>query len=441
MIHSDSRLRNAGSEALGRLCQLAGTGFMSQQVQFCVTQVVSNTDPSGRAGCALALGQIYTHVGSLSAGPVLKTIFDILLSLSSDPHPLVHFWALQSLSAVINAASLSYAPFTNATLSAVTRLYMSDTHEPEGGSPASVNLRSDLPAYQAFCSVLDAVIGVMGPDLLVDERLQDLVLILLKEFKAEADEGIQVEAIKATHHFLIFAPDAVDLPSLLSDLRKHLSSPRQTLKNAAINSVYQLVQRNASLMSKLGGDKFAEELFTLLDEDPSVAGVRDALSSWLIQTVVNNPAGWIDLCQRIVSRTTASAQITSAASEGPAGLTFTDEESQGISLGEGQRAAKNTSRWRTQLFALQCTHLVFTTLQENGRREHFDAAISRRSTMPQRTLLIRRVSDLIKMAFTASTAPVMEIRLEGLVLLRDVIKVGNASMPPSTWSYFATDSE
>lgn len=428
MLHSDSRLRQAGSEALGRLCFLAGTSFMTSQVQFCVTQVVSNTDPHGRAGCALALGQIYTHVGSLSAGPVLKTIFDVLISLSSDPHPLVHFWALQSLSEVVSAASLSYAPYTNATLSAITRLFLSDTHDPEGGSPASVNLRSDLPAYQAFCYVLDAIIGVLGPDLQVDERVQSLVLILLKEFRNQPDEGIQVEAIKATHHFLIFAPDVVDLGALLADFRKHLSSPRQTLKNAAINSVYQLVQRNAALMSRLGGDRFAEELFTLLDENPSVVGVRAALSSWLKQTVVINPGGWIDLCQRIVSKTTASAHTGSSASQGqsnPGGITFTDEESQGIGLSSSDTpsSSKTTSRWRTQFFALQCTHLVFVTLHEHSCHEHFDASLSRISKRPQRTLLIHRVSDLIKMAFTASTAPVMEIRLEGLVLLRDVIKV------------------
>jgi hypothetical protein len=38
-------------------------------------------------------------------------------------------------------------------------------------------------------------------------------------------------------------------------------------------------------------------------------------------------------------------------------------------------------------------------------------------------LLVTRVSDLVKIAFTASTAYITEIRLEGLVVLRDVIEV------------------
>ncbi|GAA5914098.1 hypothetical protein JCM5296_003575 [Sporobolomyces johnsonii] len=427
LLHSDASLRQAAAESLGRLSGLGGTSFMAAQIQFCVQQVVSNTDPDNRAGCALAFSEIYSHVGSLAAGPVLKTIVDVLLSLSADPHPLVHFYALQSLSHVIDAASLSYAPFTNVTLGMLCKLYMQDTHEPEGGTPGSVNLRGDLPAYQAICRVLDALIGVLGPELQDSERVRELVLILLKEFTLEKDDGISVEAIKATQHFLIFAPDALDHATLVSNLRSQLSSTKQPLKVAAVNSVYQLVQRDAALMSKLGGDGLVRELFALLDDDPSIEGVRDAIMSWLRQTADSNPSGWIDLCQRIMSRSAGTAQKPDVAAAPSAMPTFTDEESQGLGLEAeggarpGAAAARTTSRWRTQLFALQCLHEVFVTVAKSGRREHFDIARARAVRANRRGLLITRVSDLIKMAFTASTAQVMEIRLEGLVVLKDVI--------------------
>ena len=57
-------------------------------------------------------------------------------------------------------------------------------------------------------------------------------------------------------------------------------------KLAAINALYQLVQRDALTMSKLGGDKLVEELFGMLDKDASIGGVRNVISSWLQQTVV-----------------------------------------------------------------------------------------------------------------------------------------------------------
>ncbi|SGY11546.1 BQ5605_C090g13049 [Microbotryum silenes-dioicae] len=423
LLHPDAHLRAAAAESLGRLSSLGETSFMATQIQFCVNQVVSNTDPDNRAGCALAFGEIYRHVGSLAAGPVLKTIVDVLLSLSADPHPLVHFYALHALSLVIDAASLSYAPFTNATLGMLSKLYTQDTHEPEGGTPGSVNLRGDLPAYQRF--------------LQDSERVRDLVLLLLREFVNEEDDGIAVEAIKATQHLLMFAPDALNRQQLVATLRGHLSSSsRHLLKVAAVNSVYQLVQRDAASMSKVGGDGMVQQLFELLDDDPSIEGVRDAITSWLRQTAEANPSGWIDLCQRIMSRSTGAAKAVAtaaaaASSSGGGGgadttnaqSSFADEEIQGLGLDDGGlKASKATSRWRTQLFALQCLHEVFVTVAKSGRREHFDIARARVVRANRRGLLITRVGDLIKMAFTASTAQVMQIRLEGLVVLRDVIE-------------------
>ncbi|GAA5882646.1 hypothetical protein JCM3774_004088 [Rhodotorula dairenensis] len=432
LLHPDAALRQAAAESLGRLSGLGGTSFMAGQVQFCVQQVVNNTDPDNRAGCALAFSQIYSHVGSLAAAPILKTVIDVLLSLAADPHPLVHYSALQALAHVIDAASLSYAPYTNSTLGVLCKLYMQDTHEPEGGTPGSVNLRGDLPAYQAMCRVLDAIVGVLGPELQESERVREVVLVLLREFSLEPDdEGISVEAIKATQHFLIFAPDALDHAELVSNLRDQLSSPRQPLKVAAVNSVYQLVQRDAGLMSKLGGDGLVRELFALLDDDTTIEGVRDAILSWLHQTADANPSGWIDLCQRIMSRSASADRRAEVKVTVPGAVA--DEEVQGLGIADdndarpGAPTARASSRWRTQLFALECLHEVFVTVLRSGRREHFDVVQARAMRANKRGLLITRVADLIKMAFTASTAQVMEIRLEGLVVLKDVIDNFGAS--------------
>lgn len=305
---------------------------------------------------------------------------------------------------------------------------MGEAHEAEGGSPGSVNLRGDLPAYQAFCKIIDALIRVLGPELQESDNVRSLVLVLVREFVQETDEGVMVEATKALQHLVMFAPNAVDMPQLVTTLRAQLASSRQPLKVAAINGVYQLVQRDVERMSKLGGDRLVEELFALLDNDPSVEGVRDTITSWLKQTATNNPLAWVDLCQRIMSRSTAASQVTAnpSANRAVGGISFTDEESQGIGLDQGATTAQPTSRWRTQLFALQCLHQVFVTLRSAGRREHFDATLTRKAPS-RRGLLLTRVGDLIKMAFTASTAPVMDIRLEGVVVLRDVIEVRRPS--------------
>ena len=82
-----------------------------------------------------------------------------------------------------------------------------------------------------------------------------------------------------------------------------------------------------------------------------------------------------------------------------------------------------TSRWRTQLFALQCLHEVIQAVVRAGRPEHFDATLARSLNVNSRQLIVSRVSDLIRMAFSAATAETMDVRLQGLVVLRDVVQV------------------
>ena len=162
----------------------------------------------------------------------------------------------------------------------------------------------------------------------------------------------------------------------------------------------------------------------MLDDDSSVQGVRNVISSWLHQTVIHNPSAWIDLCQRIMARTTASQRVADAATRQNA----RDDEGESLNAGLSQESKADdrgrlTSRWRTQLFALECLHDICTVVASSGRTEHLNSIVARSQGIPPSGLLFSRVADLIKMAFTASTAYVTEIRLGGLVVLRDVIEV------------------
>ncbi|KAJ7472591.1 clathrin-coated vesicle protein [Mycena latifolia] len=432
LVDGDLVLRSASSEAIGRLANLAGTNFLTGQIKLLVDQVVNNRDPHGRAGCALAFGAIYSHVGGLAAGPLLKTTVNVLMSLSNDPHPVVHFWALNALGRVMHAASLAYAPFVSSTLGMLLKVYLMESHEREGGTLLNANLSGDCPAYPVVCQITDAVITILGPDMQESSRTRTLVLNLVHEFSLENDEGICVEAIKCMQHFLMFAPEHVNIPDLVNQFRTHLASSRRPLKLASINALYQLVQKDALSMSRLGGDRLVEDLFGMLDDDSSVQGVRDVITSWLQQTVVHNPSAWIDLCQRIMSRTTASQQVADAAS----GQGLRDDEGESLNFAMSQDGAAggrklSTSRWRTQLFALECLHNICTIVASSGRREHLDIKYARSLGVTSSGLLFSRVPDLIKMAFTASTAYVTEIRLEGLVVLRDVIEIFATAPDPA----------
>ncbi|QRV99686.1 HEAT repeat protein [Ceratobasidium sp. AG-Ba] len=426
IVIPDPMIRSTASEALGRLAALGSTNFLTSQIKYLVDQVVVNRDPDGRAGCALAFGAIYSHVGGLAAGPLLKTTVNVLMSLGNDPHPIVHYHALKGLARVIDAANLSYSPYIANTLGMLCALYLRDSHEPAGGTTHTSNLAGDLPAYELVCQIIDALIGVLGPELQEPSRTQSLILDLVREFSNEPGEGIAVEAIKCSQHVLMFASPFVDVPALVERLRANLFGTRRPLKLAAINALYQLVQKDALVMSKVGGDKLVEDLFGMLDDDPTIDGVRNVISSWLHQTVTLNPSAWIDLCQRIMARTTASQQVVAVTTVG-----LRDEESEGLGVGTASTESNVlTSRWRTQLFALQCLHNICALVVRSGQREHLDIRFAKQRGVHTGNLLVTRVHDLIKMAFTASAAYVTEIRLEGLIVLRDVIQTFALSPDP-----------
>ncbi|KAG1754151.1 armadillo-type protein [Suillus lakei] len=417
LVDGDPALRSASSEAIGRLANISGSSFLTSQTKVLVDHIVSNRDPQGRAGCALAFGSLYSHVGGLAAAPILKTTVNLLMSLSNDSHPLVHFWSLRALGHVINAASLAFAPFVSSTLGMLLKIYLSDTHEAEGGTLNNANIGGDLQAYPLVCYILDAIITILGPDIHDSPRTRTIVLDLVHEFSVEDDEPILVEAIRCIQHLLMFAPEHVDVPEIVNRFRRHLSSPRRCLKLAAIDALYQLVQKDALAMSRLGGDRLVEDLFGMLDGDPSIDGVRNVISSWLLQTAIHNPSAWIDPLPE-------DHKVVNTANS------LMDDEGQSLSASmsnddtrQGNTATVATSRWRTQLFALRCLHEICTLVARFGRREHIDIPFARSHGIPVNGLLVSRVPDLIKMAFTASAAYVTEIRLEGLVVLRDVIQV------------------
>lgn len=422
VLDSNPSIRGAAARAMGLISSLAGSNYLSSQVQWLVDQVVNNRVPDSRAGCAVAFGAIYSSVGGLSGGPILKTIVNILMSLATDPHPVVHFYALAALTQIVNAANLSYSPYVSTTLGMIANIYLLETHEPDGGSLGSVNLRGDLPAYQVICRLLHALIGVLGPELQEPGKVRSLVFLLVHEFREETDEGLAVEAIKCIQQILMFAPSEVDVPKLVESFRQHLASTRRPLKVAAITALYQIVQRDAILMSKVGGNQLVEELFGLLDKDPTIESVKAVITSWLQQTAATLPSGWIDLCQRIMTRTPGAKVAAPSSAPKSAIPMFMDDEGASLGGDSTERSTALSSRWRTQKFALVCLHNIVVAVAEHGRPENFNPVLARQAGLNAHQLLFSRVGDLIRMAFSASAALVEEVRIQGLLVLRDVIQ-------------------
>ncbi|KAI8372010.1 armadillo-type protein [Choanephora cucurbitarum] len=449
VVHPDAYLRNAASETIGRLTSIVGGAFVATQMQTLVDLVVSNRDPDVRAGCALAIGYIYSHVGGMAAAAHLKTIVGILLSLSSDPHPVVHAWALEAMAMTVSAAGLMFSSYVNSTLGMVAKLYLSETHEPGSGSIAVTNagMSVGFSAYQEFGRIIYELIGTLGPELQASSRVRELCLNMVEELKLEPDERVNVEAIRCIQHFLMFAPKYLDVRELVPYLQSQITSMHLPLKKAAVTCLYQLVQRDSELVFKAAQPGLDNMLFKMLDTDPQLSDVKNVIRSWLKETAVAEPSIWVNITKRIVAGTTGRENLTESTEPASDTLERTSEDDIGDDDADGfvdedniditttvADASGMTSkfsitveippRWRTQLFALECLQQTIKMISVSQIREHFDLIQARRRRQQAGIgdYLVFRVPDLIRLSFTAATAHVNELRLAGIYLLQMVIE-------------------
>lgn len=400
-------LRRAAAELYGYLASLAGSGSLSMQMQFLIDQIVDTRHADGRAACALALGQIYTCVGGLRASPLTKTINSLTLSLATDPHPAVHACALDALAQVIEAAGVAYEPYVRSTLGLMTRLLSLPTHEPEGGSPGSSNLRVDWPAYPGIARVVSALVGVLGPDLQEAVSTRGVVYALLLHLVQDGGDAAAKEALLGLQRLGLVVPVLLETRVCANLLRHALSRP--ILAPSAASLYCQMAQRGSQWLARYGGPSLLAGLLQQLDRHPTLSGVRTLVLSWLKDTAPARPCTWMDLCCTVLL-------TPEALSFRHVNVSGSDTDETATALAPKDDTPLLSIRWRTQLFVLQCMDEVFASVQRAP--EH----VGSHSDARDRRVLSSRVSEILRAACSASTATHRAVRWQGLQVLRDVLE-------------------
>ncbi|ORY46044.1 hypothetical protein BCR33DRAFT_716053 [Rhizoclosmatium globosum] len=445
LASSNHLLKALASEILGLLARVVTANtFVNQLVQILVDKIVNNREPDSRAGCSLALGCIHSNAGSMAVGAHLQTTVGLLHSLVSDPHPLVHTWALYSLTLTIESASLSFGPYVSSTLSIVIKLAMSDSHD-FSFSGSSNLMENNSAVCLLFGKILYALIGVLGPELAGSARIRELCFSLFEEFKNDTDRYVVAEAIRCIQQFIMFAPKHVDMPSLIPFLQDQISNKEsvQLIKKSAIQCLYQLTQRDSGLVLDAATNmQLEEQLFSLLDTEVDEhvrAELRDILNNLLKHVAVDNPSRWIDLCKNILARGGSnSPNKVSAGASAARNNEDDDRDDDGAAIAERTTKTPKTSldiakkkaivllpRWRTQSFCISCIRSLIRIILESGVAEHLNLTLARQiksETPDDADLLSFRLADLIAISFNSATMPVKELQIQGLYLLQDIIQ-------------------
>ena len=258
-------------------------------------------------------------------------------------------------------------------------------------------------------------------------KVRELILTMVGQFLKEPDRVTSMVALRCLEHFSMFALGHVDVAQYLSRLHQGLGSDDGELRNVAVDGLYQLLKAHAERILRTADPKLEEQLWITLDEDPSHDGVRNIIRNWMAQTGISKTGEWVDRCQMVMTKTVErkggvlKREEPKPSSGVPTDLN--DEEVAGMAGNEAESkpTGQEPLRWQVRTFAIELLgELLFLTAQELTR--------SPNQALEQR--LIEKIGDIIKMAFSASTANVVDLRLGGLKIIDQVLKMfGNTADP------------
>ncbi|KAL4726537.1 hypothetical protein ACLX1H_007219 [Fusarium chlamydosporum] len=432
VLDPDEHVRSLGYAATARLCNVYGNAFTNNEIKYLVDTIVGNREPSARAGCAMALGAIQTQVGGMAAGYHLKTILGILMSLCNDPHPVVHFWALEALSLASDASGLSFAGYVPSTLGMLVQLYVSETHHAEISSAITMNLEMDLSTASAIARCVDSLINVLGPDLQDALKSRELIFTLVNRFRDEDDLLVQRAALGCLEHLSLYAPGHMQFADYVKLLQKYLMSESTTLRDVSVDGIHNMMKRNPQDVLREAEKGFEEQLWLVLDTVPSHDGIRNIIRNWMHSTCLTETNAWLQRFQAVLKMTRARPKTEEAQSGSKGGglPDLQDEEVAGFAAAAGaakdEKETKATSeveplRWQVTTFALSCIDEMFAIITKDATANGESKA---------QNDLQSKVADVVRMAFSASTSSVLELRIWGLKIIGDVLKMFGKTPDP-----------
>ncbi|KAI6954707.1 HEAT repeat protein-like protein, partial [Hortaea werneckii] len=428
---SDPVVRLITADAIGALCCSSGSVLTDPEVNNLTDTIINNREPHVRAGCALALASIHNQLGGMAAGFHMKKIVGIIMSLAADTHPLVHFWALDSLAQVAESAGLNFSAFVSNAIGMLSQLYVSDGHNEETAVLVSSNMSVEMPVPAALARGIDSAINVLGPDLQDMAKPRDMILSLVGLFSRESSPTMLLESLRCLEHLSLYAPGHLEYAQYVQRLQADLDAENEEISQSALHSLSVLMRRDATEIVRTARPGLEDRLWEYLNDVPDQPEVKNIFVNWLHQTGASDPAEWIQRCNVVLTKTKAkSEQPKTAQTKDTAGPDIQDEEIAGFAAASGaakedeSQAPTSTQelmKWQVRLFAMECLHSLIAMISK-------EAAIVEES--PGEAALQSKVADVVRIAFSASTAGIAALRVVGMRIIDQVLKMFGRTPDP-----------
>jgi hypothetical protein len=216
----------------------------------------------------------------------------------------------------------------------------------------------------------------------------------------------------------------MDFSAYVKQLQHCVESSSTQIRDMAIDGLHNLMRRNTEEVIRAGDPGLEDQLWHVLDRDPEHEVVRNIVRNWLHQTGLSDTATWVQRCHSVLTKTKKVETQEQPETKPKAGATdLQDEEVAGFAAAanapgaESGNAAQTTQellKWQVRTFGMDClSELVAMVSKEAAFREESACVMA----------LQQRVADVVRIAFSASTAGVVQLRIRGLKIIDQVLKV------------------
>jgi hypothetical protein len=231
-------------------------------------------------------------------------------------------------------------------------------------------------------------------------------------------------------HLSLYASSYVDFAGYVKRLQSELRANNFLMRDVAVRGLNNLMKRGAASVVETAGQSLEDDIWLAFDDAPNNASLKSMIQDWLQQTALTETEAWIQRCQNIMTKTRSKVEpLPTTAVQAAADIP--DDEVAGFAsavAGDGQGDIANESvsgqellKWQTRNFAMSCLSELLATVQE---------AILPDSAISAELALQKNVGDIVRMAFSASTANVIELRVWGLKIIDQVLTMFGKTPDP-----------
>ncbi|CCH43179.1 hypothetical protein BN7_2726 [Wickerhamomyces ciferrii] len=421
---SNYYLLNLNSRTLGLV--ISNFDKIDEFIKIYINKIINNSDSNSRSFNSQILAQIYENNQSQ-----FNEIWEILIKLIQDPHPVVHSWSLDSLSLIINKKTSLELNKISKLILVLEDIFISDKYGLYNDSISTSNLNSDLDSNKVLSQILRKIITNLGPNFKeLESDIQKKLINLILNLGEINDPVIQCELIKLYQELIIYQPGIISIQWILKKLEFNFQNniwdflqngelfPVNSsfkILGCSLDLLYQLIKTNDDLTIL---NELEYLIWILLDIYPYSILINKLISTWIDSTI---NIEWFNKLNHLFNISKKKLyqdfhlnfkKIIDKYKSTKKEIELNDEESQSI--------AQNTQVEISDDKDNESTNWEFKSKILKNLTKILEKSTKSPKLYHQLSI---KISDLIKISIQSSNSPLLNLRILGIELLGDIIHI------------------